>query len=223
MKKTAILLVLATILCSCVHININGGKTVKCGGDVVEQNMDFSGFTGVIVEGAAHIDFIQANTFLVQVAANEEVFNYLDYSMRGKNLVISTKDHVNINAKMYKVLIEAPVLRSINVEGAAEIHQPGSYKSEEGLEIDIDGAAKLEINKIEVPSLDITINGAGEFDISSIAVGVLEIEVNGAGSGSVSGVADYAKLSVAGTANIDARGLRCSNLEKKIEGFAVIR
>lgn len=222
MKKIAIILSLTMILSSCVSI-VRGGKTVKCGGDVVEKAMDFSDFTGITVEGAAHIDFIRSDEFNVTVSANQEVFDYLDYQLKGRDLVISTKDHVNISATLYKVLVQTPFIRTINIEGAAEIHLPGGYRSEEELEIEIDGAGKLDFNGIEVPTLDLNINGAGEFDLNNIQVEKLEIDLKGAGRGSVSGTADNAKLSVAGTANIDASGLNCPHIEKHVEGLAIIK
>lgn len=222
MKKTAFILILTMILSSCVSI-VRGGKTVNCGGDAVERAMDFSGFTGITVEGVAHIDFIKSDNFNVTVSANEEVFNYLDYHIHGKNLVISTIDHVNISAKLYKVLVQTPFIDTINIEGAAEVHLPGGYTSDKELEIEIDGAGKLYFHGIDVPTLDLQINGAGEFELENIAVDKLVIEVNGAGRGTVSGTANYAKLSVAGTAKIDAGALQCPNIEKHIEGVAVIK
>ena len=222
MKKIAIILSLTMILSSCVSI-VRGGKTVKCGGDVVEKAMDFSDFTGITVEGAAHIDFIRSNEFNVTVSANQEVFDYLDYQLKGRDIVIATKDHVNISATLYKVLVQTPFIRTINIEGAAEIHFPGGYRSDEDLEIEIDGAGKLDFNGIAVPTLDLNINGAGEFALNNIKVENLVIDLKGAGRGSVSGTADYAKLSVSGTANIDASGLQCPNIEKHVEGLAIIK
>lgn len=221
MKKTAFILMLAMLLSSCVSV-VNGGKTVKCGGDPVDRAMALSGFSGITVEGAAQIEIVNADVFNVTVSANEEVFGYLDYHIKGKDLVISTVDHVKISAKLYKVLIQAPVLESINIEGAAEIDLPGGYKSGKDLQIEIDGAGKLNLNGIEVPTLDLSINGAGEFDLNGIAVDKLIIEVNGAGRGTVSGTADYATLSVAGTAKIDAAALTCPNVEKNVNGLASI-
>ena len=210
-------------LFSCVNINVNGGKPVKCKGEVMEQAMDFAGFTGITVEGAATIDYVQAESFKVLVTANEEVFNYLDYSIKDNELVLSTKDNVTIDAKVYKVLIEAPVINPVKVEGAAVLNIPGGYRSGENLEIVIDGAAKLNLIGVEVPVLDITINGAGKFALNDINVDKLEIEVNGAGSGSVSGVANYAKLDVEGAARIDASALQCQNIEKHADGLARIK
>lgn len=222
MKKIAIILSLTMILSSCVSI-VRGGKTVKCGGDVVEKAMDFSDFTGITVEGAAHIDFIRSDEFNVAVSANQEVFDYLDYRLKGRDLVIATKDHVNISATLYKVLVQTPFIRTINIEGAAEIHFPGGYRSDENLEIEIDGAGKLDFNGIEVPTLDLNINGAGEFALNNIKVENLVVDLKGAGRGTVTGTADNAKLSVAGTANIDASGLQCPNIEKHVEGLAIIK
>ena len=223
MKKTAILLTLAVLLCSCVNININGGKTVKCDGPVTEQAMDFSGFTQISVEGAVEIDFVQADTYNVLVTANEDVFNYLDYRQEENKLVFSTKDHVNINAKEYKVLVQAPVLKSFKVEGASKFHLNNGYKSSENLETQVDGAAKMDLNGVEVPSLDIEMNGAGEFTLSNIKVVNLEVEVNGAAKGSVSGTADNAEITVAGAARIDISKLQCPNVEKHVEGLGVIK
>ena len=211
------------LLCSCVNINVNGGKTVKCGGPVTERSMDFSGFTGITVKGAATIDYVQADAFKVLVTANEEVFNYLDYGIRDNDLVLSTKDNVNIDAKVFKVLIEAPVINPVTIEGAAVLNVPGGYRSQEKLKIEIDGAAKLNLSEVEVPDLDVTINGAGKFALKDINVDKLEIEVNGAGSGSVSGVANHARFTVAGTGNIGISALQCPNIEKHVEGLGIIR
>lgn len=223
MKKTLLLLSMTMILFSCVNINVKGGKTVKCTGEVVDQAMELANFTGITVEGAATIEIVQADDYSVLVTANKEVFNYLDYSLKESELILSTIDHVNIDAKVYKVLIQAPAVNQVKVQGAADLHLDGGYKSNDNLEIEVDGAAKLNLTGVEVPTFDITINGAGKFGLNDINVDKLEIAVNGAGSGSVSGIANYAKLSVAGTANIDASALQCPNIEKHVEGLAKIK
>lgn len=223
LKKTVLLLSMTMLFCSCTGTIINGGKTVKCNGPVTERSMDFTGFTCISIEGAVDIDFVQSDIFKVLVTANEEVFNYLDYSQKDNELVLSTQNHVNINAKEYKVLVQAPVLKSFKVEGAAKFHLDGGYISSESMETEIDGAAKLYINGLQVPAFNIEVNGAGEFTLSDIQVENLDVEVNGAAKGSVSGTADYAKLTVSGAASIDASALQCPNIEKRVEGLAVIK
>lgn len=226
MKMLVSFFLSAVCLCSCINVNVRndgGGKTVKCKGEIIEQTMDFTGFTAITVEGAARIDFVQADEFKLLVKANEDVFDYLDYYMRDTELVLSTKDHITIQADEYKLLIQAPAISPLKVEGAAQINIDKGYVSDKEFAVEIDGAATLDFTGIVVPSLDLVINGAGKFALRDIQVGTLEAEINGAGSGSISGVADSAKLTVAGAGNINVRKLQCPNIEKHAEGLAVIR
>ena len=246
MKKTLILLVAAMAMCGCT-INFDGfsfsGNKVRCGGEVIEKKMDLAGFDEIKLEGAAKVVFAQADSFLVSVKANEEVFDYIDFQVNGNELLLSTKNHVNILAKTYVITVNAPLLKDISVSGAADMDVLDGYKSEQPVNISINGAGDLNLVDIAVPSmtmvingaadldltdsnipeLSVTVNGAGDLDIDNIVADAIDITVRGAGDVSISGKAGEADFRVSGAGSVDAHGLDCENITTAKHGAASIK
>ena len=226
MKKIFALIIVMAGMSSCI-INVNGingdgNKTVRCSGEVIEKDMQLSGFDRIEVQGSADAEFFQGDEFKVVVTANEEVFEHLDYKVEDGILILSTVDHVNIMAKEYNVSITAPVLKDMTVKGAADFDMNG-YRSDEGLSIDVMGAGDISIENITVPTLSVEIKGAGDLDVDDMNVGELVIDVKGAGDVTVSGKATKARFEVSGAGEIDARGLKCDDVKTSKNGFAAIK
>ena len=248
MKKTIILLAAAVAFCSC-QINFGNGikgihtLTVRCNGEVQEKTYDLKDFNEIMVKGQANVKFAQAESFLVSVKANEEVFEYLELEVNDGELVISTQNGVNILAKTYEVMVTAPLLTDVTVSGAADLDLTDGYTADEDLDIDVNGAGDLQLVGVSVPSMDITINGAGDLDVVNAKVKELDVTVNGAGdvsidnvtAGSVSittrgagavkisGTADQADYHVAGAGSVDARYLKCESTTTAKHGAASIK
>ena len=247
MKKSLLLIAAALMLCACNfninNIKVGSGRVVICNGEVVERNMDLSGFDEVLLQGAAKVVYSQNEEFLVSVKANEEVFKYLDYEVNGDKLVLATKDGVNIKAKTYIVTVNAPLLKDINVMGAADLDMTKGYTSTEPLHIAVNGAGDMDLAGIEVPSMSITINGAGDLEIDKATASDISVTVNGAGdldldnldaesvsvtvrgAGDVqlSGKTNQADFHVSGAGSVDARALKCENVTTAKHGAASIR
>ncbi len=228
MKKIFTLIFIAGILSAC-NFSVNNTKvgirkTVKCKGEVTTLQIDgLTGFDAIVVNGAADIKFIQDDAQSVSVKANSEVFEYLDYSVSETGeLLIETKDNVNIKADTYKISISAPLLKSVEINGAAEWKQK-EYIAGTGLNFTVNGAADLEIKNISVPTLKMEVNGAADLEIEGVNTGSLSLTVNGAGSAELSGRADYAFFEVNGAGSIDARELVTEKVEKVKSGVASIR
>ena len=219
MKKY--LLILAAVAGLVMSCSVDS-KTVVCKGDVKEQAYDFTDFSCVTVNGAADIELLQGD-FLVEVTANEQVFEHLDYHVDNGELILETKNNVNIQADTYKLKIQAPDLTALVINGAAKINTPEGIASENEIKAEINGAAKMKLSGVEAPALAVIINGAGKVKLLDINVGALEVVVNGAGSVSVTGKAGSAQLTVAGTAKIDATALDCADVHKSVDGIASIK
>ena len=216
-------LVAAASLTSCVFIGTGGGKTVNCKGPVQEKSLDLKDFDRIVVNGHADIVVSQQESFSVQVRANEEVFDYLDYHVENGSLILETKDHVNLRAETFDVTVTLPILKDISFQGAGDLDLKGGYYADEPLAMTVNGAGDMELRDIQVPSLSITINGAGDIEAKDIDVDELAVSVNGAGDVEVSGKAGKASFSVAGAGDIDALGLDVQDVETHKTGIASIK
>ncbi len=225
MKKLFVIAAAMAFIASCMNVNFNGGKAVICKGPVVEKEMEgLTGFEGITVNGAIDLYFSQSDTYSVQVKANEEVFDYLDYKVEDGVLFLGTRDNVNIRSEEYKVTVTLPVLSKIHVNGAADVYQQGDYSASEPMNVHVNGAGDLNFKeKLQVPSISIQVNGAGDIRITDMDVNELSIRVNGAGDALLGGKAASAHFSVNGAGDIDAHNLECTDVTTQKAGLASIR
>lgn len=212
---------------SCV-LNFNPGmfgkgKTIKCKGPVVTRSFAFDGFEKIVVNGSSDMEISQADVFRIDVIANEEVFDYLDYKVENNTLVIDTKDHVNIKAEEYDIVLALPCLTSLEVNGAADVDMKQAYVSDKEMVITVNGAGDFDFNGITVPEFSIELNGAGDIEADGLDVGTLSIQVNGAGDVDLSGKAGSAIFSVSGAGDIDASKLDCADVQTHKSGIASIK
>ena len=226
MKKfLSALCAIALISCTCnVHLgNGKNGKTVTCKGPVITKTFDLADFNAIEINGQADLEFTQTSgSYGVSVEANEEVFQHLNYRVVNGTLILETVNKVNIRADKYEIYISAPMLSGIEVNGAID-GKILSLNQEEKFELEVNGAADLELNKVSVPQFKIEINGAGDLDCKDLNVGSLDIEVNGAGDVKLAGKAESCKLDVSGAGDIDARKLDCEQFETHKAGLASIK
>ncbi len=226
MKKfLSALCAIALISCTCnVHLgNGKNGKTVTCKGPVITKTFDLADFNAIEINGQADLEFTQTTgSYGVSVEANEEVFQHLNYRVVNGTLILETINKVNIRADKYEIYISAPKLSGIEVNGAID-GKILSLNQEEKFELEVNGAADLELNKVSVPQFKIEINGAGDLDCKDLNVSALDIEVNGAGDVKLAGKAESCKLDVSGAGDIDARKLDCEQFETHKAGLASIK
>lgn len=224
-----IYLAVATILCaSCFHVNSNwkgNGKSVKGEGPVVTRTLDLAGFDAIMVKGHADIQFEQVpEGYEVTLRTQENVFDYLDYSVEGTTLQIQNKDQVQVRAEAFDLTIKAPALKKVQVDGAGDFDLPFGLETADDFVLCLNGAGDFSLNRIICPSLSIEVNGAGDIDAKDLKVRSLSVLVNGAGDVNVSGDASDADLRVNGAGDIDARELRVAGkVTKHAAGAARIR
>ena len=222
MKKVWMAIALAMVVLSSCTFKYHWRKTVVCEGEVMDRNMELTGFDRIVVNGSADMKYVQANSDGVIVTANEDVFPYLKFRVDDRVLYLETVDSVQIRAEKFEVHVASSSLKSITVNGAADA-TIGALDADEDLVITVNGAGDVEMKNIRVPRLDFTVNGAGDLEASGLKVGKLYVSVHGAGDIDLAGEADYASLSVSGAGDINAVDLNCPEIEKSKSGVASIR
>ena len=229
MKNLFILLTVAlltAVSCTFVHYNGKGGKgkRVVCGGPVESRSIDGLGdFSAIVVNGSADVDFVQGESSAVMVKANAEVFDYLDFKQEDGVLYLQAKDKLNIVAEEFDIRVTAPSLRSVVINGAADLDIKSGYRSGEDLTMVINGAGDFEIEGLAVPNFSVTVNGAGDISADYMDVESITVAINGAGEADLSGRALKADFSVSGAGAIDARALVCDNVTTHKSGIASIK
>ena len=226
MKKFLYIAATALVCASCFHVNTNykGGKNAINGeGDVISKSFDFKDFDRIVINGHADVDFTQSSTWEVTVRTQENVLEWLDYKVEGTTLVIETKDHREIRSKTYDIVIQAPELKKLTVNGASDFNVKG-LRMDGDLDVQVNGAGDLDFDSITCNSLSIEVNGAADANLTSVDIlKKLKVQVNGAGDVDITGSAVDVSLEVNGAGDIDATGLKVSgDVKKHAAGLARI-
>lgn len=227
MKKFLYIAATALVCASCFHVNTNykGGKNAINGeGDVISKSFDFKDFDRIVINGHADVDFTQSSTWEVTVRTQENVLEWLDYKVEGTTLVIETKDHRDVRSKTYDIVIQAPELKKLTVNGASDFNVKG-LRMDGDLDVEVNGAGDLDFDHITCNSLSVEVNGAADANLTSIDIlKKLKVQVNGAGDVEITGNAVDVSLEVNGAGDIDASGLKVAGeVKKHAAGLAKIR
>lgn len=222
MKKVWMAVALTMAVLTGCTLNHFGRRIVFCNDEVINKDLELTGFDRIVVNGSADLKYAQAEGDGVEVTANKDVFPYLRFRVEEGVLYLETVDSVQLKAEKFEVYVASSILRSVTVNGAADASIV-AIDSDEDLAITVNGAGDVEMENIRVPRLDYTINGAGDLEASGLKVGKLYVSVHGAGDIKLAGEAEYASLSVSGAGDIDALELSCPNIEKNKSGVASIR
>lgn len=227
MSKILYIAATALLCASCFHVNTNykGGKNaVKGEGAVVTKSFDFKDFDQIVINGHADVDFTQSSGYEVTVRTQENVLEWLDYKVEGTTLIIETKDHRDIRATDYNLVIQAPELKKLTVNGASDFNVD-ALRMDGDLYVEVNGAGDLDFNRITCNSFSLEVNGAADADLTAIDIlKKLKVEVNGAGDVNITGNAMDVALEVHGAGDIDATGLKVSGeVKKQAAGIAKIK
>lgn len=232
MKKILYLAAMTLLCASCFHVNrnfgggvhINGANSIKGEGAVITKSFDLKDFDAIRINGQADVLFTQGEAWEVSLRTQENIFDYVDYRVEGSTLIIELKDKKTAQAEEYDLVIKAPALKSLEVNGTSDFEIPAGLVSEDDLKVQVNGAGDLSFDKIRCRDLSIEANGACDVEMNAIDVQKLKIQVNGAGDVDVTGDAAEASLEVNGAGDIDATGLKVAGeVKKHAAGLAKIK
>ena len=227
MKNILYIVASMLLFSSCFHVNTNwnGGKNaIKGEGPVITKSFDLKDFDRIVINGQADAAFTQSDTYEVTLRAQENVFDYVDYRVEGTTLILEMKDKRTVRSTDFDLTIKAPVLKSLEINGAADFDIPAGLMSEADLRIEVNGAGDLSFNALRCNDLSVSANGAADMDLKAIDVQKLKVEVNGAGDVNIDGKAAEADLTVNGAGDIDATGLQVAGkVSKHAAGIAKIQ
>ncbi|MDB4534589.1 DUF2807 domain-containing protein [Vicingaceae bacterium] len=213
-KRIFLGLVIALTLNSCID-SIDGN------GDVVKEKRTISSFNKIDISGGYEVLINQGSDERLEIEADENLLELIETEVRNNILYISSKQPIG-NAESLKLYITTVNLNDIDVAGAIELSNKGTFESEK-LEIEVSGAADInldiEVEKLTMDmsgasettltgsanSFSIDISGAGELDAKKLKTKNTTIDISGAGSAVVF-VKETLEVSVSGAGSVKYKG-----------------
>lgn len=169
-KRIFLGLVIAFALNSCIN-------TIDGNGEVTKEQRAVSSFNKIDISGGYEVLINQGDKERLELEVDENLLEYIETETKKNTLYISTKKPIG-NASSLKLYITVVDVEDIDVSGAIELKNKGTYKTET-LEIDVSGAADINLD-VDVENLTMDMSGASETTLSGTANN-FEIEISGAG------------------------------------------
>ena len=217
-------LALATLSASSCLIRINEKAlwenyhthSVKANGDLVTQIRPLDEAVRFYRHlGSGDFVFVQRDTTpYLEVTASENIISYFypEFSLPDGMLTcrFSSDSVANVIQGYVKIVLYAPDLEGIELIGSGDalvegLVRPGDFSAV------VTGSGDMHLKGLECDNLNVSVAGSGDVEIFVNARGMVEAGIAGSGDIRLIGSADRAKFSVAGSGDINARGLKVAN------------
>ena len=198
-----------------------GGHRVSGNGTISSQERNVSGFEEVKVGGDFKVYIIQGEVKPVKIEGDENLLEYVELNQSGKELSITTRDGVNLDASSdMKIYLTAPMFRRIQASGASDIISQGKLENEESIKISVSGAGDINM-EIDAPEIESSITGSGNITLKGEAKNV-DLRISGAGKARCYDLkAENTEVHITGAGDADVYA--SEKLDARVSGAGSVR
>jgi hypothetical protein len=193
MKKGVVSLVLVATLLTMFSVT---GCSITGSGNLVTEEMNFSGFNEIEAHNGFQLELTQSNTFSVEITADDNIWEYIDVDKDGDRLRIRLQP-----SKIYR-----------SVDLRAKIGMPDLYK------IDLSGGSHASINGFS-SSHDLSINLSGGSRITGdITAGDADFDLSGGSRINLGGTVENLDVNGSGGSHLDLENFPVDNADINLSG-----
>lgn len=220
------MLVKRTLLCFGLVVIISaliittGCAVITGSGDVITREFDYGDFSRIEVGYAFNAEISRADSYLIKISLDDNLFDYLDISKSGDTLRI-TMEAGNIYSKtQQRAVITLPDLERLELSGASKANVEG-FTSSHNLEIKISGASQVDISDVISGNAYLEISGASQIE-GTFTMKDVVFDVSGASLVTLEGSADDMSLEASGASVINLSDLPLNNAWFDLSGASQV-
>ncbi len=171
---TLFLLLFACSLSAQVEVNNGGwldrfsGERVKGNGDLITQERELDGFTGVKACCSFKVELSESPDFSVRVEAESNLQEFVITELRGKTLQIKYRDDANFKStKDIMVYVSLPLLRGIDASSSSNIKGTTPFTGDD-LDLEASSSAKIRV-EFSGNRVDLDASSSGNIEVRGTA------------------------------------------------------
>jgi hypothetical protein len=211
-KPSLIILALALIgslYSGCFPTSITGS------GDLTSQDFSESGFTSLHVQNGFEIEVTQANSFSIEITADDNVMEFVEVFKEEDGLVIRLKPTRTYGSVTLRVVITMPVLLDLDISGGSRATL-GGFSSTESLIMNISGSSSVDAT-ISAGDTQLYLSGGARID-GELNVGDVEFYLAGGSQADVSGSGGNLKIEAFGGSDLNLADFTVGNANVELSG-----
>jgi hypothetical protein len=157
----------------------NGIFPITGSKNIISENRDVSGFSGIDVSLSAEIILIQGDTESLSIEADDNIMTHIQTAVQNGVLDISMTPNMTITpSQPIKITVSFIALTSINTSGSTTITANGL--SLETLTLDTSGSTNIVATDVRLDTLTIDSSGTSQVQLSgTVSSQTIEITGNG--------------------------------------------
>ncbi len=172
------------------------GNGINGSGPSETQTRSVSGFHGISLEVSGEVEVRVADTYSVEVTAQQNVLPILQTEVENGSLRIYFSENVS-NVESIKVVVSGPMFDDLAIAGSGTIRVVTPIKSDK---------------------MDCSIAGSGDIVLAQSEFGVVKCDIAGSGSIELGGRANELKANIAGSGDVKAKSMTTNILDAEISG-----
>jgi len=193
----ALLVGVAALLSGCISINPQG---VRGRGEIESRDFEVDDYTAINISGVYEVIWHQDENASVTAQMYENLFDYLEVSVRGNTLYIESSRAINIRNRSTtpRIYLYSPALEAVNFSGALTAEGWDTVYAQ-NFSLNVSGAVSADLS-LDVEVLDIDLSGAGDLDLTG-DIDTANIVLAGAGNIEID-VSNYLNVDIAGAGRV---------------------
>lgn len=170
---------------------------------MVTETRRISGISSVELSGMGTLIIEQGEEETLEIAAEDNIMDYLESRIVGSNLLLGVQEFVDIYPT-------DEIVYYLTIKDLSSVETSGS--------------GFVELAELETNVFLIEISGSGEAVILSLNADTLDVEISGSGKMDISGSVDHQNIRISGSGDYDGEDLSSdsSNVDISGSGSAVL-
>ena len=218
-KKTLIcaaLMIIMGMLTIAAGCTTGFGPFITGSGKLATWDMDYSDFNRIDAGYAFDVDINKADSYLVSITVDDNLYEYLDIRKSGDTLYIGLKPNHNYTNVTRKATINLPDLHSLELSGASQGDVSG-FSASHSMDFDLSGASKMEMSHMKASDTSLELSGASKAS-GSIEIADGRFNLSGASSIELEGSAKDISLGASGASKADLADFPAVDAEVNLSG-----
>ena len=149
-------------------------------GERASREYSLRDFDGLQTRGAWQIEIIEDDVYDIRVTADTAVLERLKVDKENSSAVLSMPGNLTLSGLDVRAVLRMPQLRSVDVEGGADINVEGF--TVDTLHIQSDGASNIKGADNRIDTLYLETEGAANIDFSDSEAVNADLDIEGAGN-----------------------------------------
>ena len=213
-KRILICITLITIM-SVLAVS-TGCAMITGSGSLSTNDYSYTDFTKIEVGHAFETEITRADSYLVRITLDDNLYDYLKIGTRGDTLYIGLKPNYTYTKATQQAVITLPDLQRLELSGASKA-DVSDFTASHSLDFELSGASRMDISDIKAGDVSMEFSGAskatGEIDMVDGT-----FDLSGASSIELEGSADDIFIDASGASKVSLSDFTVVDVEVDLSG-----